>query len=109
MIKQRPKEHDYASYVAYGRALEDYCNALEGQLKEQKPVAWMHTQLASAITHRPADLDRHPDRWTPLYTSPPQREWAGLTCVDYAEICRAADDKASALIMAEDLLREQNT
>jgi hypothetical protein len=31
MTNQRPKEHEYASYVSYGRALEDYCNALEGQ------------------------------------------------------------------------------
>ncbi len=38
-----------------------------------------------------------------------KRKWVGLTCVDYAEICRAADDKASALIMAEDLLKEKNT
>ncbi len=31
MTNQRPKEHEYASYVSYGRALEDYCDALEGQ------------------------------------------------------------------------------
>ena len=38
---------------------------------EQEPVAWMHTQLSNvAITHRPADLDRHPDRWTALYSEP---------------------------------------
>ena len=30
----------------------------------------MHTQLSGAITHRPADLDRHPDRWTALYSGP---------------------------------------
>jgi hypothetical protein len=42
MTNQRPKEHEYASYVSYGRALEDYCNALEGQQaqpEEQEPVA----------------------------------------------------------------------
>jgi hypothetical protein len=69
MIKQRPKEHDYASYVVYGRALENYCDALERHPEqpaqdsdywyfrchetlnklnsvlaqpEQKPVAWMY-------------------------------------------------------------------
>jgi hypothetical protein len=31
MNNQRPKEHEYASHVSYGRALEDYCDALEGK------------------------------------------------------------------------------
>jgi len=35
------------------------------------PVAWMHRHIeGNVITHRPADLDRHPDRWTPLYKNP---------------------------------------
>jgi hypothetical protein len=47
---------------------------------EQEPVAWMHTQLPDvAITHEPSDLKRHPERWTALYTSPPRKEWVGLT------------------------------
>lgn len=71
---------------------------------EQEPVAWMHTKIEGvAVPHRPADLDKHPDRWTPLYkdpkpcptcealartvmldqtshdTTPPQRTWVGLT------------------------------
>ena len=51
----------------------------------QEPVAWMHTQLSDvAITHRPADLERHPDRWIALYTSPPQRQ--PLTDVEVDEI-----------------------
>ena len=25
----RPKEHEYVSFVAYARALEEYCDALE--------------------------------------------------------------------------------
>ena len=36
-----------------------------------EPVAWMHNLLEdNIIAHRPFDLDRHPDRWTPLYKSP---------------------------------------
>ena len=71
---------------------------------EQEPVAWMHNFIDEVvIAHRPADLDRHSDRWTALYKDPPpcqtcealartvmmdqtyhdivmaQREWQGLT------------------------------
>lgn len=52
---------------------QDSIIAIEHELAqpEQEPVAWMHTQLSDvAITHRPADLDRHPDRWTALYSEP---------------------------------------
>jgi hypothetical protein len=36
-----------------------------------EPVAWMHNLLEdNIIAHRPFDLNRHPDRWTPLYKSP---------------------------------------
>ena len=40
----------------------------------QEPVAWSHNLIDNIITHRPADIDRHPDRWTPLYAAPPQRK-----------------------------------
>ena len=39
---------------------------------EQEPVAWMHTKIEGvAVPHRPADLDKHPDRWEALYKAPP--------------------------------------
>lgn len=67
-----------------------------------QPVAWMHNVIeGNVITHIPADIGRHPERWTPLYTAPcqtcqslamavmndqtyhekviPKREWVGLT------------------------------
>lgn len=38
---------------------------------EQEPVAWMHTMIDDVVIgHRPADLNRHPERWKPLYTNP---------------------------------------
>jgi hypothetical protein len=69
---------------------------------KQEPVAWMHKFIeGNVITHIPADIGRHPERWTPLYTAPcqtcqslamavmndqtyhekviPKREWVGLT------------------------------
>ena len=73
--------------------------------QEQEPVAWIHNFIEGGISlgKRPAGLARHPDRWTALYkdpkpcptcealartvmldqtshdTTPPQREWVGLT------------------------------
>jgi hypothetical protein len=39
---------------------------------EQGPVAWLHTKIEGvAVPHRPADLDKHPDRWEALYRTPP--------------------------------------
>ena len=77
------------------------CQALD---EKQEPVAWMHNFITgNVITHIPADIDRHPERWTALYKDPtpcktceslamavmndqtyhekviPKREWVGLT------------------------------
>ena len=41
-------------------------------LMATEPVAWMHKHIENnIITHRPADIDRHPERWAALYTAPP--------------------------------------
>ena len=85
----RSYEFEHAARVALRAALAQ---------QEQEPVAWAHTLLDdNVIHHRPADLDRHPERWTPLYTAPPRcpncaslmeqnteldkklAEWVGLT------------------------------
>jgi hypothetical protein len=75
------------------------------QRTEQEPVAWIHNFIEGGISigKRPADLERHPDRWTALYkdqkpcptcealartvmldqtshdTTPLERTWVGLT------------------------------
>ena len=47
---------------------------------EEEPVAWMHNFIeGNVITHIPADIGRHPERWTPLYTTPLKKQWVGLT------------------------------
>ena len=72
---------------------------------QQEPVAWIHNFIEGGISigSRPADLERHPDRWTALFkdqkpcptcealartvmldqtshdAAPPQRTWVGLT------------------------------
>jgi hypothetical protein len=39
---------------------------------KDEPVAWRHTKIDGvAVPHRPADLDKHPERWEALYKTPP--------------------------------------
>lgn len=58
----------------------------------QDPVAWMHNLIeGNVITHRPADIDRHPERWTALYTAPPRREWQWLTEEEIRNATQAMD------------------
>ena len=54
-----------------GAAMKVLRQAIE-QAEKQEPVAWMHTKIEGvAVPHRPADLDKHPDRWESLYKTPP--------------------------------------
>ena len=46
--------------------------APQPKAQQQEPVAWLHTKIEGvAVPHRPADLDKHPDRWEALYKTPP--------------------------------------
>ena len=66
----------HAGLVSIKQAITALRQALE---TEQEPVAWMHNFITgNVITHMPADIGRHPERWTPLYTAPP-KQWVGLT------------------------------
>jgi hypothetical protein len=91
---EQAKRNTTESIAALRQALET----------EQEPVAWMHNFITNnVITHIPADIGRHPERWTALYKDPtpcktceslaravmadqtyhekviPKREWVGLT------------------------------
>jgi hypothetical protein len=98
----------------------------------QEPVAWIHNFIEGGISigKRPADLNRHPDRWTALYkdlkpcptcealvrtvmldqtshdTTPPQRTWVGLTEEDMKGM--SYGDKVLATWVAR-TLKEKNT
>jgi hypothetical protein len=96
---EQAKRNTTESIAALRQALET----------EQEPVAWMHNVIeGNVITHIPADIGRHPERWTPLYTAPcqtcqslamavmndqtyhekviPKREWVGLTDEEIGEV-----------------------
>ena len=79
------------SVYGKGKRCEAAINALRQALAqpEQEPVAWMHNFIeGNVITHEPADIGRHPNRWTPLYTAPPKREWVGLTDDEFMAIAQ---------------------
>ena len=58
--------------------LLEAADALEALAQEQEPLAWISTGPASMI-HWTSDKPAYGDDWVPLYTTPPQRTWAGLT------------------------------
>ena len=56
---------------------------------EQEPVAWQFMKGSSFRKRRPDDFDDLAydgfPYWKPLYTTPPQRTWVGLTKEEIAE------------------------
>ena len=104
----------------------------EALAQEQEPVAWIHNFIEGGISirKRPADLKRHPDRWTALYKDPTpcqtcqalartvmldqtshdttslERTWVGLTEEDMKGM--SYGDKVLAAWVAR-TLKEKNT
>ena len=59
--------------------LLEAADALEALAQpKQEPLAWISTGPARMI-HWTADKPAYGDDWVPLYTTPPQRTWVGLT------------------------------
>ena len=61
----------------YSESLVAFANLVAAKEREtlaqtQEPVAWIHNFIEGGISigKRPADLERHPDRWTALYKEP---------------------------------------
>ena len=46
---------------------------------KQEPVAWFYLHNCKAYFTTEPSEDMDGNYWTPLYTSPPQRTWVGLT------------------------------
>ena len=115
---------------AWNKAITALRQALE---EKQEPVAWMHNFIeGNVITHRPADIDRHPERWTALYKDPtpcktceslamavmndqtyhekviPKREWVGLTAYEIQEIHSGNQHWGNFACAIEAKLKEKN-
>jgi hypothetical protein len=89
---------------------DDAVKALRQALEtEQEPVAWMHNFIeGNVITHIPADIGRHPERWTPLYTAPPKKKWVGLTAYEIQEIHSGNQHWGNFACAIEAKLKEKN-
>ena len=77
---------------------------------EQEPVAWFSTlpdgKLSIKIVGKPTD-----GNWEPLYTTPSQRPWVGLTYEEETELIRLAHNHAGIrfyIQAAEAKLKEKN-
>ncbi len=82
---------------------------LEARLAQQeekpKPVAWFDKKM-NGLIWKEGLLNCHFDDRQPLYTSPPQREWQGLTDEEVEEF-ECADVLSVRAIEAK--LKERNT
>ena len=123
-------------FIPVGRMCHEAAEALRARLAqpEPEPVAWMHNCIAeNVVAHRPADLDRHPDRWTALYKDPtpcqtcealartvmmdqtshdtrPPRGWQGLTKAEREEISQKHKPYVADIMAAhEEELKRRNT
>ena len=89
----------------------------EALAQEQKPLAWISTGPATMI-HWTADKPAYGDDWVPLYTTPPQRTWVGLTKEEIAEFDTWRDNReeevgwcnpSEIVAYIEAKLKEKNT
>ena len=75
---------------------------------EQAPLAWV-TQVGTLVQVGMTNLKTGlMYGWTPLYTTPPKREWVGLTGDDMDDITSTAMDKTDAMLLTEAKLKEKN-
>jgi hypothetical protein len=122
-IIRMAREAGFADGVAEIVGLEGFANyfadnkkAHEAALEQQQaePVAWQYKTVEANIfvsEHRPVDVSVWNDiEWSkPLYTTPAQRPWQGLTEEDWAVIGDMPDTFDQGVAWAAARLKERNT
>jgi hypothetical protein len=82
------------------------------QRKEPEPVVWMYqdksTHEVRFQKHMRGFVDHGATYETPLYTTPPQRTWVGLSDEDRFELAKAQHGWEDLLIAAEAKLKQKN-
>jgi hypothetical protein len=112
--KHPDHQNGMISYRMIERRLQEEIEELRQYIEQreqslQKPVAWMHNSIRdNIISHRPADLKKHPDCWTALYPAP--RPWVGLDDDEYQTILGQLSDGGllAFYILIESKLKEKN-
>ena len=103
--------HAHHEDEAHPRTLEAITAIKEALAQEQEPVAWMRQDGQKVTTA--SDRHNYPDYETrysiPLYTTPPQRTWQGLTDQDWKEIEDMPDTFDQGVAWAQAKLKEKNT
>jgi hypothetical protein len=95
--------------IAYMAGFYDGKNKYAPQPKpEQEPVAWFDPDACIGDECRFCSAKTKSNN-VPLYTTPPQREWVGLTEEDMKEPKEANFDLLYGARWAERKLREKNT
>jgi hypothetical protein len=89
----------------YGLQAIDFVADFKAALAQpaQEPVAWVWKDIRGQGLFEP-QLDS-----VPLYTTPPQREWVGLTEKDFSAINQSCLTKLQAATSAESILKERNS
>ena len=76
---------------------------------KQEPLAWISTGPASMI-HWTSDKPAYGDDWVPLYTTPPQRTWVGLSDEEIETLIHRFDgDPHTLLDEVNARLKDKNT
>ena len=111
-LMNRPIEADYASYVAYTRALEEYCDSLAQP--KQDPIAWRRSDKHKSCPNYEYEegvftsFCNDPSA-QPLYASPPKRNWIGLMDEDMNDPKTHDFDFIHGARWAEAKLKARNT
>ena len=78
-------------------------------MSKQEPVAWYHAEDYKTHFTTDPDIDLTNNYWQPLYTSPQQREWQGLTDEEIEQIVDAHWNDPSMFVEAiEATLKAKN-
>jgi hypothetical protein len=73
----------------------------------QEPVAWMYVNLDGECEQIEYEAPPDDPSVTPLFTTPQQRQWVGLTDHDYETLSQYAF--VEVIEKVEELLKEKNT
>ena len=78
------------------------------QPAQQEPVAWMHTTGTGHVYFRkkPQDKVFNPQ---PVFTSPPKKQWVGLTLNEAEDFYEKYTDRAELINAIDKFLEEKNT